>query len=169
MCKSKGWTMYSWIHGRWLCFEFFYCTANHNAYECYPSPFVSWRLIERTIWANQHPNNPAAWGPWNPFLQDDAAAPDPGYYPFPANAMPTENLLGYHLPERCLKLSIDSIPLICDTSDSVDGQIRYCSEATARVSASVMRTNSKTHTGFPLPVGGKFRLRMETIIRKVWQ
>lgn len=61
---------------------------NHNAYECYVSPFATRSLIERTLAVNQERD--LGYGAWNPL-------PD-GF--FPVGGVCTPNLLGYELPEN---------------------------------------------------------------------
>lgn len=70
---------------------------NHNAYECYFSPYISRRLIERTLEMNTAaiPN----FGSWNPFPPEN----------IPNNAVPNSNLLGYYKPD---KLNQETINLL---------------------------------------------------------
>lgn len=63
------------------------CVAlNHNAYECYVSPFVTMSLITETLRVRRAAQRPAEW---NPFPAGT----------FPNGCMPTLNLLGYEIPE----------------------------------------------------------------------
>lgn len=107
----------------------------HNGYECYVSPFVTWRLLERTIFCNKHDDQ---WGPWNPFAEDllnNQVAGSPGYYNSPAGSKATPNLLGYQEPER---LTPEALHLIsgftCSTRDDWSGMLRYSKELMVRVS-----------------------------------
>lgn len=127
--------------------------ASHNAYESYPCPFVTWRLVERTLWANTQPFAAANYAAWNPFEPED---PNAGhqYFGFPANAVCTPNLMGYNLPERLSPEAINRlVGLNCNQTDSTAGQILFCTELNARCSNSVRRTFSKVHEGFPKPIG----------------
>lgn len=70
---------------------------NHNAYECYFSPYVSQKLIERTLQVNKaKAKEERNFGDWNPFPNGT----------FPAEGIPNENLLGYKQPERLPATSI---------------------------------------------------------------
>lgn len=62
---------------------------NHNAYECYFSPYVSQKLIERTLQENKKGQYNGNFGEWNPFPNGT----------FPAEGIPNKNLLGYYEPE----------------------------------------------------------------------
>lgn len=62
---------------------------NHNAYECYFSPYISKKLIQRTLVANEFGRAAANYLDWNPFPEGT----------FPCGSTPTANLLGYYRPQ----------------------------------------------------------------------
>uniref|UniRef100_A0A1B0GHN4 Uncharacterized protein n=2 Tax=Lutzomyia longipalpis TaxID=7200 RepID=A0A1B0GHN4_LUTLO len=70
--------------------------GTHNSYECYISPYVTRRLVEHTITANERNGN---FDPWNP-LPAALSPPD---------AVATRNLLGYDIPESLQTESLNSI------------------------------------------------------------
>lgn len=116
----------------------------HNAYECYMSPFVTWRLIERTKFCNE---NDAQWGAWNPFVEDSLdgqATESMGYYKSPKNSKATLNLLGYREPERLHPDALENISkLTCATSDNCEGKLRYSHNVQGRVGSWVRGSGIK--------------------------
>nr|QRW42508.1 MAG: capsid protein [Nebet virus] len=111
----------------------------HNAYECYVSPYITRRLIERTVEANSMPpgGNAAAqqlyrtrFDDWNPFPVAIR----------PLNGTPNLNLLGYRRPERLRTEAqnlLDGIHFYDD--ETILGRIAHCPELVNRVSAIVGR------------------------------
>lgn len=100
----------------------------HNAYECYWSPFISQKMIERT-----HAVNTAArkdFGPWNPFPAGT----------FPDKAVLNENLLGYHLPQR---LHSDALNVISDCNfdegNTMSGRLCHSAACIERTSLTLSR------------------------------
>lgn len=95
--------------------------SNHNLYECYISPYITHRLIERTIEAATTRD----FGDWNPFPH--------GW--IPNDARVTQNLLGYRPPRQ---LHSDAISVLRDLTFLDDstflGRIRYSSAAANQVS-----------------------------------
>jgi len=118
------------------------CDVNtHNAYECYWSPYVSRRLVERTLDVNtQQPptgNNAqvrqaytSRFEDWNPL---------PAEYS-PANAQANENLLGYRTPERLRPEAINALQNVSFYNDAtILGRICHSPEIISRVSGFVFR------------------------------
>lgn len=103
--------------------------VTHSAYECYWSPFVSKKLIERTVDMNTRPTAAGRnFGDWNPF--------PPGNYP--AHAVFNGNLLGYHQPQR---LHVDAINILndCqfDESDTITGRLCHSAACIERTSMTL--------------------------------
>lgn len=115
--------------------------ARHNAYECYMSPYITRRLIERTLEVNEAvlSNNPtnvqrlayaARFGAWNPLPN--------GYSP--AGAMPTLNLLGYDEPVRLRPETINIVKKCqFENSSTILGRLAHCAEAVSAVSSVVQK------------------------------
>nr|AWY11053.1 orf1 [Galbut virus] len=86
---------------------------NHNVYECYPSPFISRRLIERTLEVNRTTKD---FGDWDPFPS--------GW--LPRNSLVNGNLLGYYRPEQ---LQPDALSRLAECTFADDstflGRIAY--------------------------------------------
>lgn len=114
------------------------CTAaTHNAYECYVSPYITRRLIERTVEANaiqpgateaQQALYAARFRDWNPL---PAGA-------YPANAVANRNLLGYQQPIQLTGEAISALTK-CNFLDNSTmlGRLSHCAEAVTRVSTAV--------------------------------
>lgn len=109
----------------------------HNAYECYVSPYITRRLIERTLEVNTMvPGNTAAsrtaythrFGDWQPLPE--------GFYP--EGATPNENLLGYRRPGFVRNEDLNDL-MLCRfyDSDSILGRLAHCVHAVTRTSAAV--------------------------------
>lgn len=99
---------------------------NHNDYECYASPFISRRLIERTIEANDNRD----FNDWNPF-------PD-GWLPEPI--LITKNLVGYHKPTQLHPEALSLLRRITFLNDdTLLGRIAYTSYGTNQVSLCLQR------------------------------
>lgn len=96
--------------------------ANHNAYECYVSPLITKRLVERTLEATQH--HALVGVGWNPLPE--------GF--FPAGCTPTVNLLGYQLPEALQNESMNALMGLNFADDeSMAGRLCHCPELMTRV------------------------------------
>lgn len=109
---------------------------NHNAYECYVSPFITSALVLRTR------NQQHAAQEWQPL---PAGA-------YPAGTFPNRNLLGYRTPER---LTGEGLNVIEDfdfpNDNTMAGRLRWCPELNSRVS-NVMHAldgRYKMHRGKP--------------------
>lgn len=110
---------------------------SHNAYECYVSPYITRKLIERTLEVNtMTQGNTAAsralyaarFGDWQPFPT--------GRYP--DNAIPNGNLLGYRRPRHIKAENLNDL-MECRffNGDSILGRLAHCAHAINRTSAAV--------------------------------
>lgn len=108
--------------------SFGYCTADsHNAYECYVSPYITRKLVERTLLAY---DDRALRGPWNP-LPDGA---------FPMGTVATRNLLGYEEPEVVQADAVNSLRhLDFVNADSMRGRLSHSAELVNKVNTVLAR------------------------------
>ena len=114
---------------------------NHNEYECYVSPYITKRLIEKTIEVN---SSNERLGPWNLL---------PAGY-FPTGFHCTKNLLGYAEPERLNAESLNAFQDIRFTdSNTMAGRLCHSMELISKVNLELMRyaNNFKMCVGVPPP------------------
>lgn len=101
---------------------------NHNAYECYVSPYITRRLIERTLAMNTANGADRNFGQWDPL---------PG---FPNGAVATPNLLGYELPEHLTFESINTLQdIVFANEDSMAGRLCHSNELITGVNTVLER------------------------------
>lgn len=91
---------------------------NHNAYECYVSPFITRKLIEQTSDRNN------AGRDWNPFPAET----------FPAGAQPTPNLLGYRKPEHLQNEGLQKVQdcVFTEAEFGTESRLAHCPEVISR-------------------------------------
>ncbi|XP_017764647.1 PREDICTED: uncharacterized protein LOC108554033 [Eufriesea mexicana] len=113
---------------------------NHNAYECYVSPFITASLVTATKNQNVSKTFDAAWNPL------PAGA-------FPTGTVPNENLLGYK--KKVERLNPEGLQAIANPEfqegDNMAGRLRISSQFNARVSGTLQRMKDqyKMVTGIP--------------------
>ena len=113
---------------------------NHNAYECYVSPYITHRLIEETIDQKRRQRVVRNWQPL-----------PAGTYP--TGAVPNENLLGYR--KKVERISDEALEFISRltfaATDNIPGRLRWCPELVEQVSTHIRNIDDcRTVVGRPL-------------------
>lgn len=109
--------------------SFGYLTStNHNAYECYISPYITRRMIEHTLFVNRERN--PDFGDWDPF---------PAGW-LPENSRVTPDLLGYDRPQELHRDAVAELSKCAFTdSSTLAGRVAHCSHAVQRTSLILSR------------------------------
>ncbi|KAI4490367.1 hypothetical protein M0802_010638 [Mischocyttarus mexicanus] len=112
---------------------------NHNAYECYVSPYITSELVSQTFAQNMARRFEA----WNPLPVGS----------FPAGTVPNENLLGYRAQVEMLNpeelQSIAEPGYVVD--DCMAGRLRISSDFNARVSGTLKRMEDQYRMTVGIP------------------
>lgn len=115
----------------------------HNAYECYPSPYITRLFIQQQIDVSDGKSQPGEWKPF-PQLSSNYAA--------------NRNLLGYYPGTHLHRETVEKLRtytfLRCSKNrDSILGRIRHSAELMADVSLELRRKANDRNSPFRITAG----------------